>query len=103
MVTAAFRAAGHAAAAFDIRRDGVLQDLTSPQGFLHAVCLCLQVRPGAMAVLAVVRPLPSPLSFPAGQLRKLGMGAEDAATVAGAVHEPGAGPGNAQAGEWEGE
>lgn len=55
MLTAAFRAAGHCAASYDIRHDGVLQDLSSAEGFLHALCLCLQVKPGALAVLAVVR------------------------------------------------
>ena len=55
-MTSAFRAAGHVAAAFDICRDPVLQDLCSAPGFLHAVCLCLQAKPGALAILAVARP-----------------------------------------------
>jgi len=55
VLTAAFRAAGRCAAAYDIRHDGVLQDLSSAEGFLHALCLCLQAKPGALAVLAVVR------------------------------------------------
>jgi hypothetical protein len=54
-ISRALRASGLSGASFDIAYDPDMQDLASPRGFLHCLLLCLQARPGALAVLAVAR------------------------------------------------